>query len=210
MEKDRKYGALAVRGGEALRGLALATVLAVGLKGSVGGQTVSEIKPTSTGLATTLYLDDVPKRLSSMYLAQEGLKDMPDDVNSDNSQGKRVTVVFPPSPSPEPVVLAPKPEQTTPPDWKLDPEISWYGPGLYGKRTACGLKLTTELEGVASRTLPCGTLVTFKSKDGQLTVPVVDRGPYVAGRIFDLTAGACKDKKLNHCYTGPIYYTINK
>ncbi len=35
-----------------------------------------------------------------------------------------------------------------------------------------------------------------------LTVPVVDRGPYVSGRIFDLTYAACK--ALHHCYTGPI------
>jgi len=33
-------------------------------------------------------------------------------------------------------------------------------------------------------------------------MPVVDRGPYVTGRQFDLTGGACL--KLGHCYTGSI------
>ncbi len=86
--------------------------------------------------------------------------------------------------------------------WRRDPEISWYGPGLIGNGTACGQTLTRTLVGVAHRSLPCGTLITFRSHGHTITAPVVDRGPYVSGRIFDLTYGLCK--KLEHCYTGPI------
>jgi Lytic transglycolase len=86
--------------------------------------------------------------------------------------------------------------------WHFDPEVSWYGPGLIGNGTACGQKLTRTLIGVAHRTLPCGTLITFRANGHTITAPVVDRGPYVSGRIFDLTYGLCK--KLEHCYTGPI------
>jgi rare lipoprotein A len=88
--------------------------------------------------------------------------------------------------------------------WHRDREISWYGPGFYGRRTACGLALTRGLVGVAHRTLPCGTLVTFRnpSNGRTVTMPVVDRGPYVSGRTWDLTGGACL--KLGHCYTGSI------
>jgi hypothetical protein len=64
---------------------------------------------------------------------------------------------------------------------------SYFGPGLYGNRTACGLTLTTTLQGVAHRTLPCGTLVHLSYAGHDVTVPVVDRGPNVAGREFDLT-----------------------
>ena len=46
--------------------------------------------------------------------------------------------------------------------WRFDPNISWYGPGFYGNGTACGQTLTKELVGVAHRTLPCGTIVTFR------------------------------------------------
>ena len=92
--------------------------------------------------------------------------------------------------------------------WRRDPEISWYGPGLIGNGTACGQTLTRTLVGVAHRSLPCGTLVTFRSHGHVLTVPVVDRGPYVSGRIFDLTYAACK--KLEHCYTGPIDYRMGR
>jgi len=90
--------------------------------------------------------------------------------------------------------------------WRYDRSISFYGPGFYGKRTACGLAYTTSLMGVAHRTLPCGTLVTFRNPaNGRtITVPVVDRGPYVSGRTWDLSGAACT--ALGHCYTGSIYW----
>jgi rare lipoprotein A (peptidoglycan hydrolase) len=56
--------------------------------------------------------------------------------------------------------------------------------------------------GVAHRTLPCGTLVTFRWNGRQVTVPVIDRGPYVAGRQWDLSRALCA--YLDHCWTGPI------
>jgi rare lipoprotein A (peptidoglycan hydrolase) len=92
------------------------------------------------------------------------------------------------------------------PAWRLDGNVSWYGPGFYGNRTACGLALTRGLIGVAHRTLPCGTIVTFRNPaNGRVvTAPVVDRGPYVRGRQWDLTAGLCL--KLDHCYTGALYW----
>jgi hypothetical protein len=61
---------------------------------------------------------------------------------------------------------------------------SWYGPG---GTTACGESLGAGTLGVANRTLPCGTPVTLRYRDRTLTVPVIDRGPYVAGRDYDLT-----------------------
>ena len=66
--------------------------------------------------------------------------------------------------------------------------VSWYGPGLYGNHLGCGGRLTTHTLGVAHKTLPCGTRVTLRYRDRSVRVPVVDRGPYVAGREFDLTA----------------------
>jgi hypothetical protein len=90
--------------------------------------------------------------------------------------------------------------------WHQDREISWYGPGFYGNGTACGQTLTKTLMGVAHRSLPCGTMVTFRYKGKTVTVPVVDRGPYVAGRTWDLTKGACT--ALGHCFTGPIEWRL--
>jgi rare lipoprotein A (peptidoglycan hydrolase) len=70
---------------------------------------------------------------------------------------------------------------------------TWFGPGFYGQKTACGQTLTPGVVGVANRTLPCGTLVQVSYKGQALTVPVVDRGPYSnIGADWDLTAGAAE------------------
>jgi len=70
---------------------------------------------------------------------------------------------------------------------------TWFGPGFYGHTTACGQRMSPQLVGVASRTLPCGTLVRIGYRGRQLTVPVLDRGPYGhTGARWDLTTGAAR------------------
>ena len=70
---------------------------------------------------------------------------------------------------------------------------TWFGPGFYGDETACGQTMSPALVGVASRTLACGTLVRIGYRGRQLTVPVVDRGPYGhIGAAWDLTAGTAR------------------
>ena len=92
--------------------------------------------------------------------------------------------------------------------WHYDPEISWYGPGFYGQHTACGIVIQKDTVGVAHRTLPCGTKVTFRYGSRTVTTTVIDRGPYVSGRIWDLSHGLCV--LLNHCWTGGgVYYRID-
>jgi rare lipoprotein A len=67
---------------------------------------------------------------------------------------------------------------------------SWYGPGLYGNQTACGVVLRPTTIGVAHRSLPCGTTVKFVYHGHLLITQVIDRGPYVKGRSWDLTGAA--------------------
>jgi rare lipoprotein A (peptidoglycan hydrolase) len=69
---------------------------------------------------------------------------------------------------------------------------TWFGPGFYGKRTACGQTLTPSIVGVAHRTLPCGTLVKVSYNGRVLIVPVLDRGPYSPIASWDLTSGAAE------------------
>jgi rare lipoprotein A len=64
---------------------------------------------------------------------------------------------------------------------------SYYGPGLWGNGVACGGTLMPGTMGVAHKTLPCGTMVKLRYHGRSVTVPVIDRGPYVAGRDYDLT-----------------------
>ena len=69
---------------------------------------------------------------------------------------------------------------------------TWFGPGMYGRQTACGQTLTPAVVGVANRTLPCGTLVQISYGGHAIVVPVLDRGPYAHGANWDLTAGAAQ------------------
>ena len=62
----------------------------------------------------------------------------------------------------------------------------------YGLGLACGGVLGRHELGVAHKTAPCGTLITFTYAGRTLTVPVIDRGPYVAGREWDLTGATAE------------------
>jgi hypothetical protein len=67
-----------------------------------------------------------------------------------------------------------------------------YGPGFWGHRTACGERLTRAILGVASRTLKCGTEVAVLYQGRELTVPVIDRGPFANHASWDLTMATAK------------------
>lgn len=83
---------------------------------------------------------------------------------------------------------------------------SWYGPGLYGNHTACGQTLRPNTLGVAHKTLPCGTTVKFVYHGKVLITQVIDRGPYVKGRAWDLTAAA--SEALDFEGVGQVRYAI--
>ncbi len=69
---------------------------------------------------------------------------------------------------------------------------SYFGPGLYGNRTACGQVLSRRTRGIAHRTLPCGTAVPVYH-DGLIGIfRVVDRGPFTQGISIDLTYAAAR------------------
>lgn len=63
---------------------------------------------------------------------------------------------------------------------------SWYQ--LTGYALGCGGTMGANQLGVANKTLPCGTMVTFRYGGRSVRVPVIDRGPYVAGREWDLSS----------------------
>jgi hypothetical protein len=79
---------------------------------------------------------------------------------------------------------------------------SWYGGG---GSLACGGWLTGSTLGVANKTLPCGTLVTLRYGARSIRVPVIDRGPYVAGRDFDLTEAT--KRALGFAGVGEVWST---
>ncbi len=83
---------------------------------------------------------------------------------------------------------------------------TWYGPGLYGRHTACGEVLRPDTVGVAHRSLPCGTMVKFAYHGHSLITQVIDRGPYTKGHAWDLTNGA--RMALGFEGAGQVHYAV--
>jgi len=71
---------------------------------------------------------------------------------------------------------------------------SWYGPGFDGNYTANGEVYDMNGVSAAHKTLPFGTIVrVIEFETGRsITVRINDRGPFVEGRIIDLSKGAAK------------------
>lgn len=69
---------------------------------------------------------------------------------------------------------------------------TYYGPGFFGHKTACGQTLKRSTLGVANRSLPCGTPVSILFHGRSITVHVIDRGPFGAHAYWDLTEATAR------------------
>lgn len=88
-------------------------------------------------------------------------------------------------------------------------DASWYGPGLYGNSTASGEVLTPSTWGAAHKTLPFGTELTICYQGACANnVPVIDRGPYVAGRDLDVTAAVAETTGLTSAGVGLVTWHV--
>lgn len=75
---------------------------------------------------------------------------------------------------------------------KIAGEASWYGEEFRGKPTASGAIYYPERYTVAHRTLPFGLFLLIRFRDRCVVSFLNDRGPYVDGRILDLSGGSAK------------------
>ena len=75
-----------------------------------------------------------------------------------------------------------------------DGVASWYGPGFLGHRTANGERFTGGGYTAAHRSLPLGSraLVTNRDNGRSVVVRINDRGPFVRGRIIDLSLASAR------------------
>jgi rare lipoprotein A (peptidoglycan hydrolase) len=73
-------------------------------------------------------------------------------------------------------------------------EASWYGPGFHGRRTASGEQFDSNALTAAHRTLPFGSRVRVVNKrtGDSVVVRINDRGPYVGGRVIDLSRASAE------------------
>jgi rare lipoprotein A len=92
--------------------------------------------------------------------------------------------------------------------WTLTQNATWYGPGFWGRRTACGMVLSPTVLGTAHKKLPCGTQVTFTYNGRSATATVIDRGPFRKGFKWDLTKRTAKMIGFLPVGSGPVTATV--
>lgn len=78
---------------------------------------------------------------------------------------------------------------------KMQGVASWYGGYFHGRLTASGRRFNTYAHMAAHRSLPFGTLLRVTNPDNgkSVVVEVLDRGPYVANRMLDLSQATAKE-----------------
>ncbi|MFQ5991295.1 MAG: septal ring lytic transglycosylase RlpA family protein [Nitrospiraceae bacterium] len=83
---------------------------------------------------------------------------------------------------------------------------SWYGPGFHGNLTANGERYDMHKLTAAHRTLPMGSIVRVRSLTNgrRVTVRINDRGPFVKGRIIDLSLEAAKTLRMTASGIDPV------
>jgi rare lipoprotein A len=88
--------------------------------------------------------------------------------------------------------------------WTQSGRVSWYGPGFHGRRTASGETFDTNDLTMAHRSLPLGSRVrvTNLANGRSVVLRVNDRGPYVRGRIADLSHAAAA--RLDFLHDGVV------
>ena len=93
---------------------------------------------------------------------------------------------------------------------QFDGIASWYGPDFHAKKTSNGETYNMYAQTAASKTLPMNTMVKVFNKDnGKSTVVRVnDRGPFVTGRIIDLSNKAAHDIDMVKNGTAHVQLTI--
>ncbi len=83
---------------------------------------------------------------------------------------------------------------------------SWYGPGFNGKRTASGERFRQGQLTAAHKSLPFGTIVRVTNLQNARSVDVRinDRGPFVRGRVIDLSRGAAEQLRMIRTGVVPV------
>jgi rare lipoprotein A len=105
-------------------------------------------------------------------------------------------------PPPTPLVSA----NTCTPSFSLTGTASWYGPGFHLKRTASGEPFDMDELTAAHRSLPLNTVVRVTNLANERTVilRINDRGPYVRGRILDVSRYAAEQLGIKNTGTARV------
>ena len=107
-------------------------------------------------------------------------------------------------------------EETAPPQKRsvvassFGGKASWYGPGFHGRLTANGERYNQNAMTAAHRNLKFGTKVkvTNLNNGRSVIVRINDRGPFIKGRVIDLSAAAARSLNMIHSGVAPVEVTV--
>ena len=118
--------------------------------------------------------------------------------------------VRPTAPTAPPSSTAQRPSARVEEGWTEKGLASWYGEPYHGRRTASGEVYNMHDLTAAHRTLPFGSMVTVKRRDtgADVTVRINDRGPFIEGRIIDLSYAAARKIALDIDGVAPVKLTL--
>ena len=202
--------------GRGLRGPAVVALIAGVALAFIGSQIVFSLQHSGSSVAFARTTDFIDEHALQLVYDQPASSTRPvGRMNAAVSTGQFEELVKPTSvptiaPTPIPTPL-PTPAPTAAPKPALFEAgiASTYGEGdgFEGNLTACGQVFHTSVVQVAHKSLPCGTTVRIEDTDtGQSVVArVTDRGPYIPGRIVDLSWGAFQQLDA----TGPGLLHVN-
>ncbi|MCD4747876.1 MAG: septal ring lytic transglycosylase RlpA family protein [Thermoanaerobaculales bacterium] len=105
-----------------------------------------------------------------------------------------------------PVMVPTEPTKARAKGWTEKGDASWYGEPYHGRRTASGEIYDMHEMTAAHRSLPFGTVVRVKRRDtgAEVEVRITDRGPFIKGRIIDLSFAAAKVIHLDIDGVAPV------
>lgn len=170
-------GPLVMASGEAFPDALVAAPLAAAL-----GGLVVLVPEEALNLGTDQWLRDHRDRLSGAVTVggPEAVEDLVVQQVAAALQGAPRPEP-PPPPAPSPVVVG-----------AFEGQASWYGGRFAGRTTACGEPFDPGARTAAHLSLPCNTKVrvTNLHNGAQVTVRINDRGPYIAGRVIDMSEHA--------------------
>lgn len=158
-------------------------LIGIGLTTLLAGGTVAAV----AGLATTTPANDgvapTTVNVDSLYTAMAAV----DEEVIDSSSGTEL-----------------QPHRT------LNGHASWYGPGFHGRKTASGERFNRNEMTAAHKSLPFGSLVrvTDEKSGRSVLVKINDRGPYVRGRLLDLSEAAAQRLGIRGRGTGNVRLEI--
>jgi rare lipoprotein A len=94
--------------------------------------------------------------------------------------------------------------------WTQSGVASWYGEPFHGRTTASGETYDMNQLSCAHKRLPFGTRLRVENLDNgrSITLPVNDRGPFVAGRIVDVSKKAAEELGMMEAGTARVRITV--